>query len=283
MTHAILLISCPDAKGINATVTDFVFRNNGNIVHADQHLDDQRNIFFMRVEWSLDGFKLDKIEIGKDFKRLAEKFNMTWELYFSDERLKAAIFVSKPLHCLYDLLSRQMTAQLQCDFPIIISNHNDAKDLAKKFNIKYYHIPKDPGNKSKQEKEELSVLKKEGIDFVILARYHQIFSKTFIGNYANRIINIHHSFLPAFVGKAPYAQAYEKGVKLIGATSHYVTEDLDQGPIIEQGTARVSHRDSLENLKDKGQDLEKVVLYRAVRLHIERKILCYRNKTVVFS
>jgi len=194
MSKAILLISCPDAKGINATVTDFIFKNGGNIIHADQHLDDQHNIFFMRVEWSLAGFKLEKGEIGKAFSNLAAKFKMTWELYFSDERLKAAIFVSKPLHCLYDLLSRQMTSQLACDFPVIISNHTDAQDLAKKFDLKFYHLPKDRGNKSKQEKEELAILKREKIDFLLLARYHQIFSKESIAHFPNRIINIHHSF-----------------------------------------------------------------------------------------
>ncbi|HLF19118.1 MAG TPA: formyltetrahydrofolate deformylase [Candidatus Omnitrophota bacterium] len=283
MNNAILLISCPDQRGITAGITDFIYKNNGNILHADQHIDDQHNIFFMRVEWSLDNFKLKVEDISATFKPLAQKFKMSWELYFTGEKLRAGIFVSKPLHCLYDLLSRQMTGQLGCLFPLIISNHREAGELATKFGIKFHYLPIDAQNKKEQEKKELEILKKERIDLIILARYHQILSRSFIEHYPHQIINIHHSFLPAFAGKDPYAQAYAKGVKLIGATSHYVNEELDQGPIIEQGTVRVSHRDSLEDLKDKGQDLEKIVLYRAVRLHIERKILCYHNKTVVFG
>jgi formyltetrahydrofolate deformylase len=283
MNNAILLISCPDQKGITAAVTQFVFDNGGNILHADQHIDDQDNIFFMRLEFALEGFKLKRGKIKPAFEPLAKKFKMTWQLFFSDEKIRMAVFVSKPLHCLYDIIFRQRTGQLACALPLIVSNHQEAGELAAKFDIKFVHIPKDKKNKARQEAREKELLLKENIDLIVLARYHQIFSASFVTAFVNRIINIHHSFLPAFVGKDPYAQAYKKGVKLIGATSHYVTAELDQGPIIEQQTVRISHRDTLDDLKHKGQDLEKVVLYRALRWHLERKVLCFNNKTVVFA
>jgi len=283
MSHAILLISCPDQKGITASVTQFVFSHNGNIIHADQHIDDQSNTFFMRIEWSLDGFALDQSGIEKNFASLADQFSMNWDLYCTDEVVKVAVFVSKHLHCLYDVLFRYRNGQLNCTIPIIISNHPDAQKAADDFGIPFKEMPKTPNKKIGQEQKELAILKEMGIDLILLARYHQIFTSDFVNAYPNRIINIHHSFLPAFAGKNPYAQAFQKGVKIIGATSHFVTEALDEGPIIEQDTVRISHRDSLEDLVRKGEDLEKAVFSRAIRLALKRKILTYGNKTVVFD
>jgi len=283
MNHAILLISCPDQKGITASVTDFIFSHNGNIVHADQHIDGQSNTFFMRVEWALKDFALERAQIPEKFSPLAEKFTMTWDLHFMDRRQRVAILVSKPLHCLQDLILRQKAGQLRCDIPFVISNHGDAASVAQSFGVRFLEFPMTPQNKEQQEAEQIKLLEESQIDCIVLARYHQILSPRFVKTFENRIINIHHSFLPAFAGKNPYAQAYEKGVKIIGATSHFVTEQLDQGPIIEQDTVRISHRDSLEDLVIKGQDLEKVVLSRAVRWFLDRKILCYGNKTVIFD
>ncbi|MCK5082983.1 MAG: formyltetrahydrofolate deformylase [Candidatus Omnitrophica bacterium] len=283
MCHAILLVSCPDQKGITASMTNFIYENNGNIVHADQHIDEQSNTFFMRIEWSLDGFDIGKEDIGEHFKAIANKFQMAWDLSFSDQRIRMGIFVSRHLHCLQDLLYRQQAGQLACDIPLIISNHPDARAVADHFGIKFLEIPITEDNKSGQEEVEIKALNEEGIDLIVLARYHQIFTENFVSTFHNRIINIHHSFLPAFAGGNPYLQAYEKGVKIIGATSHYVTEKLDDGPIIEQDTVRISHRDSLDDLVRKGEDLEKVVLSRAVRLALQKKILSYSNKTVIFD
>jgi len=283
MTHATLLISCPDQKGITAAVTAFIFNNNGNIVSADQHIDEQTNTFFMRVEWSLDGFDLAREDISGEFKVLAEKFTMQWSLHFLDELSNIAIFVSRHLHCLHDLLLRHKEGQLNCRIPLIISNHPDAKSVAKEFGIKFLEFDVNNENKREQEEKQIEALKKENIDFIVLARYHQILTQSFIQKFPNKIINIHHSFLPAFIGGDPYRQAYQKGVKIIGATSHYVVEELDAGPIIAQDIVRITHRDSLDDLIRKGQDLEKVVLSRAVRWHLHQKILCYNNKTVVFE
>ncbi|MCK5014652.1 MAG: formyltetrahydrofolate deformylase [Candidatus Omnitrophica bacterium] len=283
MCHAILLVSCPDQKGITASMTNFIYENNGNIVHADQHIDEQSNTFFMRVEWSLDGFDIGKEDIGEHFKAIANKFQMIWDLSFSDQRLRLGIFVSRQLHCLQDLLYRQHAGQLACEIPMIISNHPDAKAIADDFGIKFLEIPVTEDNKREQEEKEIKALNEEGIDLIVLARYHQIFTENFVSTFRNRVINIHHSFLPAFAGGNPYLQAYEKGVKIIGATSHYVTEKLDDGPIIEQDTVRFSHRDSLDDLVRKGEDLEKMVLSRAVRLALQKKILSYGNKTVIFD
>jgi len=283
MDHAILLISCPDQKGITATVTNFVYEHGGNIVHADQHIDSQTNTFFMRIEWSQGGFTLSRDKIQKKFEPIARKFKMTWDLYFTDQPNRVAIFVSKHLHCLYDLLLRHKAGHFSCDIPVIISNHLDAQEVARKFNIKFFHFPITKGNKKIQEKKEIDILRKEKVDLIVLARYHQILSSEFVHVFPSKIINIHHSFLPAFAGKNPYAQAYRKGVKIIGATSHYVIEKLDQGPIIEQDTVRISHRDTTSDLIRKGQDLEKMVLSRAVRWFLERKILGYGNKTVIFD
>lgn len=283
MAHAILLISSLDQKGITASVTGFISEHQGNIIHADQHIDEQSNTFFMRIEWDLDGFSISKDRIVPAFTPIADRFNMNWEIHFTDQLQKVAIFVSKPLHCLYDLLFRYKSGHLPCEIPLIVSNHPDGEELADQFGINYVQIEKDPANKMTQEANELNLLKEHHIDLIVLARYHQILSAQFIEQYPNKIINIHHSFLPAFAGPNPYLQAHQKGVKIIGATSHYVIEDLDQGPIIEQGTVRISHRDSVENLRHKGEDLEKSVLNRAVRWHLENKILCYGNKTVVFD
>ncbi len=283
MTSAILLISCRDQKGITATITNFVYQNNGNIEHADQHIDEQTNTFFMRMEWSLKNFKIAKSKINSEFQKIAGRFNMDWNLYFSDEIPRVAIFVSRHMHCLNDLLLRQKSGQLKCEIPLIISNHADAGNIAKNFGIKFIKLPITKANKSAQEKRQIEFLLKAKIDVVVLARYGQIFTKYFVEQFPERIINIHHSFLPAFAGKTPYAQAYKKGVKLIGATSHYVTEKLDEGPIIEQDTVRVSHRDSLSDLIVKGEDMEKIALSRALRLHLARKILVYDNKTVIFD
>ena len=283
MCHAILLVSCPDQKGITASMTNFIYENNGNIVHADQHIDEQSNTFFMRVEWSLDGFDIKKEDVAENFKAIANKFQMTWDLSFSDQRVRLGIFVSRHLHCLSDLLYRQQAGQLTCEIPLIISNHPDAKTIADNFGIKFLEMPITQENKHEQEEKEIKALNEEGIDLIVLARYHQIFTENFVSTFHNRIINIHHSFLPAFAGGNPYLQAYEKGVKIIGATSHYVTEKLDDGPIIEQDTVRISHRDSLDDLVRKGEDLEKSVLSRAVRLALQKKILSYGNKTVVFD
>ncbi len=282
MSNAILLISCPDQKGITAGVSNFVYQHDGNILNADQHIDEQSNTFFMRIEWALESFALERQDIKDHFKPIANHFRMAWDLFFSDENPRMAIFVSKHLHCLYDLLLRNKAGQLPCEIAFIISNHPDAKEVAHQFNVHFFEFYVSKENKLEQEKRQLALLQDAQIDMVVLARYGQILSGHFIDHFINRIINIHHSFLPAFAGKSPYAQAYRKGVKIIGATSHYVTQELDAGPIIEQDTVRISHRDSLDDLMRKGEDLEKIVLSRAVRWHLERKILCYNNKTVVF-
>ncbi len=283
MTKARLLISCPDQRGITATVTGFIYQNNGNILHADQHIDEESNTFFMRAEWDLAGFKINRARIREKFRPIARKFRMDWGLSFSDQITRMAIFVSKPLHCLYDLLLRYREGQFPVEIAFVLSNHRDAGEVAKDFKIPFYHFPVTPRNKRSQERKELDLLKKEQVDVIVLARYHQILSRYFLKGFRERIINIHHSFLPAFVGKQPYLQAYRKGVKIIGATSHYVTEKLDEGPIIEQDIVRVSHRDSLQDLKRKGEDLEKLVLSRAVRWHLEKKVLAFNNKTVIFD
>ena len=283
METATLLISCPDRKGILAEVTGFIAENNGNIVHADQHIDFQKSIFFMRIEWELEGFRLPKSEIENAFRPIAEKFRMDYQLHFSSEVQNVAIFVSRYDHCLYDLLYRFKAGELPGNLKLVISNHTDLKPVVEMFGVPFYHFPKTKENKLSVEEKEIELLKREEIDLIVLARYMQILSDKFVGRFRNRIINIHHSFLPAFVGAKPYHRAYERGVKIIGATSHYVTEELDQGPIIEQDVVRVSHRDSVEDMIRKGRDLEKVVLSRAVKWHLENKILVYDNKTVIFE
>ena len=280
---AILLISCPDQKGLVAAIADFLYQHNANILHADQHQDAELGLFLMRVEWDLSGFDLDLLDFDTEFKPIAERFQMHWRLAHSGHRPRMAIFVSRYDHCLADLLYRYQAGELNCDIPIIISNHLDTKWLADAYDIPFQHITIHKDAKTEAETTELAILRHHHIDFIVLARYMQVLSADFIHHYPNRIINIHHSFLPAFHGAKPYHRAYERGVKLIGATSHYVTEVLDDGPIIEQDVARISHRDDLDDLIRRGADLEKIVLSRAVRWHIENRVLLYANKTVVFD
>ncbi len=284
MIRAILLISCPDQKGITAAVTDFVFRHGGNILHAAQHTDAQAGVFFMRIEWDMSGFTVPREGIEGAFQPLALRFRMNWRLHFSDEKTRVAVFVSRHMHCLLDLMSRYQAGQLpNCEISLIVSNHAEVEPFARQWGIEFLHTPVTPEIKVQAEGRQLAGLSAKGVGLVVLARYHQILSGEFIMHFNDRIINIHHSFLPAFVGGNPYAQAYEKGVKIIGATSHYVIADLDQGPIIEQDTVRIDHRHSVQDLIDEGQDLERRVLYRAVRWHLEHKILCYGNKTVILE
>jgi formyltetrahydrofolate deformylase len=280
---AVLLISCPDRKGIVATISDFVFNHNGNILHADEHADEGSNLFLMRVEFDPTDFDIDLGEFSKHFNPIADKFEMQWRLARSNHRPKMIILVSKYDHCLVDLLYRHKSGELQCDIPLIISNHADNQPIAGFYGIPYTTIPVPKEGKREAEEKILSLIQEHNPDFMVLARYMQILSNEFVNQYPQRIINIHHSFLPAFVGAKPYHQAFTRGVKLIGATSHYVTEVLDDGPIIEQDVVRISHRDSLDDLLQKGRDLEKVVLSRAVRWHIDNRILLYGNKTVVFD
>jgi formyltetrahydrofolate deformylase len=280
---AILLVSCPDQKGVVASISDFIFQHNGNILHADEHADEGSNLFLMRVEFDPSGFDIALADFGQHFLPIAGKFEMTWRLAQSNYRPKMVILVSKYDHCLVDLLYRHKSGELACHIPLIISNHPDNQAMADFYGIPYVTVPVSKDNKSQAEQKILALLGQHGPDFIVLARYMQILSNDFVNQYPHRIINIHHSFLPAFVGAKPYHQAFARGVKLIGATSHYVTEVLDDGPIIEQDVIRISHRDSLEDLLQKGRDLEKVVLSRAVRWHIENRVLLYGNKTVVFD
>ena len=283
---AILLLHCPDQPGIISEVTKFITDNQGNIVYLDQYVDKEDGMFFMRIEWSLDQFLIPQEKIKEYINTLyAQRYQMTCNLYFSDQRPRMAIFVSKMSHCLYDLLARWKAGEFECDIPCIVSNHEDLRYVAEQFDIPYYvwSIKKDHSNKAEVEAAEMELLKKEKITFIVLARYMQIISDDMIEQYPNHIINIHHSFLPAFIGARPYHQAYERGVKIIGATSHYVTADLDAGPIIEQDVARITHKDTPESLVLKGKDLEKIVLSRAVTKHINRKILTFHNKTIIFS
>jgi formyltetrahydrofolate deformylase len=281
---AILLVSCPDQKGLNAAIHDFIYRGNGNTLHADEHQDAERNLFLMRVEWDLAGFTLDMNEFAKHFQPVADRFGMHWRVALSSYRPKIAIFVSRYDHCLVDLLYRQRSGELACEIPLIISNHADVQRWADFYSIPLHVIPITKENKSQAERRQLELLRPHGIDLIVLARYMQVLSSEFIRQYPpHHIINIHHSFLPAFIGGKPHQQAFDRGVKLIGATSHYVTEVLDDGPIIEQDVVRISHRDTTEDLIQKGRDLEKVVLSRAVRWHIENRILLYGNKTVIFD
>jgi len=280
---AILLTSCPDQKGIVAALSDFVFRHNGNILHADEHADENSNLFLMRVEFDPKDFDIDLADFAKHFSPIAEKFDMKWRLARSNVRQKMAILVSKYDHCLVDLLYRHKSGELACEIPLVISNHPDNRPIADFYQIPFFEVSVTKENKSEAEQKILGLLKQHDPDFIVLARYMQILSNDFVNEYPHRIINIHHSFLPAFVGAKPYHQAFTRGVKLIGATSHYVTDVLDDGPIIEQDVVRISHRDSLDDLLQKGRDLEKVVLSRAVRWHIENRVLLYGNKTVVFD
>lgn len=280
---AILLVQCPDRKGLNATISDFLYRHNGNIVNFEQHQTPEDQFYLARIEWDLNGFQFDMKEFPRHFASIAEKFSLRWRTALSNYRPRVAIFVSKQDHCLVDLLYRQRTGELACEIALIVSNHSEAKPVADFYRVPYHIIPVTNEDKTDAEQQELELLKAHAIDLIVLARYMQILSSEFIHHYPQQIINIHHSFLPAFVGAKPHLQAYERGVKLIGATAHYVTEVLDDGPIIEQGVERISHRDALEDLVAKGRDLEKLVLSRAVRWQIENRILLYGNKTVIFE
>ena len=280
---AILLVQCPDRKGLDATIAEFIYRYDGNILHFEQHQAGEERYYLARVEWDLDGFRLDLKDFDGAFGPIAHKFGMNWCIALGNYHPRVAIFVSKHDHCLVDLLYRQRSGELQCDYPMIISNHLDAKRDADFYGVPFHHIPVTKENKPQAEAQQLELLRTQQIDVVVLARYMQVLSTDFIVHFPQPIINIHHSFLPAFIGAKPHHQAYERGVKLIGATAHYVTEVLDDGPIIEQGVTRITHRDSLEDLVEKGRDLEKVVLSRAVRWHIENRILLYNNKTIIFE
>ena len=284
MTTAKLLLHCPDKPGILAEVTDFITVNKGNIIYLDQYVDHVENIFFMRIEWELKDFLVPQEKIEDYFRTLyGQKYEMDFRLYFSDVKPRMAIFVSKMSHCLFDMLARYTAGEWNVEIPLIISNHPDMQHVAERFGIPFHLFPITKETKEEQERKELELLAKHNITFIVLARYMQVISEQMINAYPNKIINIHHSFLPAFVGAKPYHAAFERGVKIIGATSHYVTTELDAGPIIEQDVVRITHKDSVEDLVNKGKDLEKIVLSRAVQKHIERKVLAYKNKTVIFS
>ncbi len=280
---ATLLITCPDRKGLVAAIADFLYSHDANILHADQHQDAENNLFLMRIEWDLNGFKIPVEAFSDHFAPVASRFDMTWQLKVSGKKPRVAIMVSQYDHCLVDLLHRHQSGELHCEIPLIISNHRHTEKLAAFYGIPFHFIEVNKENKPEAEAKQFALFDAHDIDLIVLARYMQILSPDFVQRYPQRIINIHHSFLPAFVGARPYHRAFERGVKLIGATSHYVTEVLDEGPIIEQDITRISHREQVEDLIQKGRDLERVVLSRAVRWHIESRILVYANKTVVFD
>lgn len=281
---ATLLITCPDRKGIVAAVGEFLYRHDANILHADQHQDAERQLFLMRVEWDLAaGFGLDLTEFDRRFSPVADRFQMRYRVERSTKPYRVALFVSKYDHCLVDLLYRHHSGELACDIPLIVSNHPDAEKWASFYQIPFHLISVDKSQKDAAEEKQLALLTEQRIDLIVLARYMQVLSPRFVEKYPQRVINVHHSFLPAFSGARPYHRAFERGVKLIGATSHYVTDELDEGPIIEQDVSRISHRDGLDDLIEKGRDLEKVVLSRAVRWHIDNRVLVYEGKTVVFD
>ncbi|WP_414588485.1 formyltetrahydrofolate deformylase [Scytonema sp. PCC 10023] len=279
---ATLLISCPDQRGLVAKIANFIYANGGNIIHADQHTDFAAGLFLTRIEWQLDEFNLPRDLIAPAFNAIAQPLQAKWELHFSDTVRRIAIWVSRQDHCLFDLIWRQRAKEFTAEIPLIISNHPDLKVVAEQFGIEHFHVPITKENKHEQEAKQLELLQQYKIDLVVLAKYMQILSGEFLAKFP-QVINIHHSFLPAFVGANPYHKAFERGVKIIGATSHYVTDNLDAGPIIEQDVVRVSHRDEVEDLIRKGKDLERVVLARAVRLHLQNRVLVYGNRTVVFE
>ncbi|TJZ73504.1 formyltetrahydrofolate deformylase [Chitiniphilus eburneus] len=283
MNTATLLISCPDRKGLSAAIANFLFTYNANIVHSDQHQDISENLFLMRVEWDLTDFTLDMAAFSAAFQPIADRFQMQWKVALSARRPKMAILVSRYDHCLVDLLHRHQSGELHCDIPLIISNHEDCRALADFYGIPYHVIDVPRDGKAQAEAAQRQLLEEHGVDLIVLARYMQVLSHDFTARYPQRVINIHHSFLPAFDGAKPYHRAFARGVKLIGATSHYVTEVLDDGPIIEQDVIRISHRDDVEELIRKGRDLEKMVLARAVKWHLEHRVLVYSNKTVIFA
>jgi len=281
---AIILIACPDKKGIVNAVTNFISTNNGNIIDLEQHVDQHEKMFFMRVEWDISEFKISKNSIQKQFEtEVATQFKMQWSLHFSEQPLSMAIFVSKYSHCLFDILSRYQSKEWGFDIPLVISNHKDLEAAVTQLGIDFHYIPVSKDNKQQAEAQQTKLLEKHNIDVIVLARYMQILSEDFIKQYQHKIINIHHSFLPAFPGAKPYHSAYERGVKIIGATSHYVTADLDQGPIIAQDVEHIRHTDTIEDLVRKGQDIEKIVLSKAIWSHINYKTLVYKNRTIVFE
>jgi formyltetrahydrofolate deformylase len=280
---AILLVQCPDRKGLDAAIADFIYWHGGDILHFEQHQAGAERFYLARIEWDLTGFEFDLKDFPKWFTPIAEEFSIRWRITTSSHRPRVAIFVSKYDHCLVDLLYRQRNGELACEIPLIISNHADAKRHADFHGVPYHVIPVTKENKPQAEQQELDLLRENNIELIVLARYMQVLSTDFIRHFPQQIINIHHSFLPAFVGAKPHHQAFERGVKLIGATAHYVTEVLDDGPIIEQGVARISHRDRLEDLVEKGREMERVTLCRAVRWHIENRILLHGNKTIIFE
>jgi formyltetrahydrofolate deformylase len=299
-SSAVLLIDCPDRPGLVAQVATLLYEHGANILHADQHQDHELGLFFMRVEWgvkagtegprdrgnktadpSAGSFDLDAFQ--QEFARVAEELQMHWTLTSTARRPRMVLFCSQYLHCMADLLERWHTGELRCDIPFIVSNHRDVEKLAAFYGVPFEHTPITPATRAETEARQLQMLAAQHIDTVVLARYMQILSPNFVAHYPSAIINVHHSFLPAFVGARPYHAAHARGVKLIGATSHYVTDVLDDGPIIEQDVARISHRDQVEDLVARGRDLERMVLSRAVRWHLDRRILCYGNKTVVFD
>jgi formyltetrahydrofolate deformylase len=281
---AILLVSCPDRKGIVATVAEFIFHHNGNILFADEHGDEESNLFLLRVEFDFSEFDFDLAEFARRFAPIATEFQMDWHLARSSDRARVAIFVSKHDHCLQDLLYRHQSGELGCEIPLIISNHPDNQRVADFYRVPYFVVPVSKDNKGEAEQKQLALIREHQCNLVVLARYMQVLSTEFTAAVGSQnLINIHHSFLPAFVGSRPYHQAFQRGVKLIGATAHYVTEVLDDGPIIEQDVVRIYHRDTIDDLIQKGRDIEKVVLSRAVRWHVENRVLLYGNKTVVFQ
>lgn len=283
MANAIILIECKDQQGIVSSVTEFIYSNNGNIIDLDQYTDHVNNHFFMRVEWSLEKFSIKRDKISEYFDTLlGKRFSMRFNLYFTDVKPKMGLFVTKLSHCLFDLLGRWQSGELEVEIPVVFSNHLHLKDVVERFGLPFIHLPISDMNKQDQEAEQIRILKEFKVDFVVLARYMQIISPSFINEFKNRIINIHHSSLPAFVGAKPYHAAFQRGVKIIGATAHYVTKDLDAGPIIEQDVARATHRHYISDLVKMGQDVEKLVLAKAVKLHVERKVLVVGNKTIVF-
>ncbi|MEY2610806.1 MAG: formyltetrahydrofolate deformylase [Actinomycetota bacterium] len=280
---AVLLLSCPDQRGVVAAVADFIAQNGGNIVHAEQHTDDVEKVFFQRVEFELDGFGLDRHEILKAFHAVASRYSMSVDLKFTDTLPRVGILASKQSHCLFDLLSRWRSGELPAEVAVVVDNHPDHADLVHHMGVPYVHLPVTTDTRTQQERAVLDTLREHSVDLVVLARYMQILSPLVVEAYRSRIINIHHSFLPAFIGANPYRQAHDRGVKIIGATAHYVTEELDEGPILDQEVTRVSHRDSVADLTRKGRDLETIVLARAVRAHLEHRVLVYGRKTVVFG
>ena len=280
---AVLLLHSADRKGLVATIANFLFSHGGNILHADQHQDAELGLFFMRIEWSLRDFDLDELQFRQAFTPLAEASGLNWQAIFGRRKIPVALLVSRYQHCLVDLLYRHQAGELNCSIALVISNHEDARPLAQFYGVPFHYIPMAARRKEDAEQLQIELLRQHEVELIVLARYMQVLSTEFVARYPGQIINVHHSFLPAFVGAKPYHAAFERGVKLIGATSHYVTEVLDEGPIIEQDVARISHRDRLEDLISKGRDLEKLVLSRGVRWHLEHRILCYGNKTVVFD